>query len=158
MPRLNREFYLKYIKEKLQEGLSANKILETLKQLGVGIRRQDFLSMVREVREEPTTKSAMASIRKDRIISEKHYIQNDSYKRDKYYTIFSVTYIDNATGKENNILVGVYHNELMQRGALENIAINRILQDPNKFQTSGALASDVDILNIKPIKGYTRGF
>lgn len=156
--RLGRNFYLSFIREKLKENLSANAMLERLKEIGVGIRRADFLSMVREVKGEEKHKSALESIRRDRIISEKHYIKSDTYQRDRYLTVFEIKFRDPFTGETLTKNFGLYHENLKTRGELEQEMITHIRNNAEKYEDDNIARLLMNVESIKPIQAYTRGW
>jgi hypothetical protein len=75
---------LRYIEAGLRRGLSANRILLELREAGLGIRRQTFLALVREVRGAEQVGNALNFVRYNFKPSAALFQPTEAYLRSRY--------------------------------------------------------------------------
>lgn len=111
-----------YIRGWVARGYSANRIQGLAREMGLGIRRQVLLNIMREDREAQAAPRRFSSIRPDFRPSEAFYDEATRPQLERYATRFF--YRIQLEGQEAVIRgsLTVHHAERLTRGALEGIA------------------------------------
>jgi hypothetical protein len=103
-------------------GVSANEALKTLREMGLGYRRTDFLADYRTYTGREKAKDVAKYIRKDRYPTAATMVADVRNLKDKYQAHVTYTYFDKTTGEEKRDYVYIGSENLMTPGEVESIA------------------------------------
>lgn len=112
-----------FIKNAIIAGLSANKALERLKELGLGIRRSVFLRMYREARGIEEKTKLLKFVRNDRVPSERLFTKTTMNLRNQYAYVYKITLKDSVTGKERVRYAGYSTPIVHKMGTIKEIGL-----------------------------------
>ncbi len=130
----------------INEGMSANSALNYFKDLGYGIRRQDFLSLYRDIRGEEISATRIGNVRPDFIPSEGVFSKSKYDFTDKYRVVVSGFFRDPDTGDLSPFHYAQDRNSLSSIRNMED----EIQED---FETQyGGLAGA--IVSLRVTRGY----
>lgn len=143
---------LSFILKGLEEGLSGKKIIELLREHGLGYRLSDFYNDLRILKGEMKRWDTMKYVPKDKVISEKLYTPTEKMGKNKFITVFKLDVVDLLTGEKRIEHVSVGHDFPMRRKDLEEMAIKAITGKPERYDLSPL----VEVIKIMPVKGFVR--
>jgi hypothetical protein len=103
-------------------GISANEALRTLREMGLGYRRTDFLADYRTYTGREKAKNVAKYIRKDRYPTQATMVADVRNLKDKYQSHVVYSYIDRRTGEEKTDYLFIGSEKPMMVGEIESVA------------------------------------
>jgi hypothetical protein len=113
-----------FLKSGVAKGLSSNAIITSLRDAGAATyARTDMLRDLRVIRGVSDDFKGLKFIRRDTLISERHYKTTRKVMDTRYKSVVMVEGVSKITGDEVERFITVSHNTLLQRGEIENAAL-----------------------------------
>lgn len=117
-------------------GLSANKALKRLREMGLGYRRADFLADYRTYLGREKAKDVAKYIRKDRYPTQAVMFPDVRNLRNKYQSLIYYEYQDLTTGEIRSKTFYIGHDEPLTVGRIEEIAGTLITDNADLYNAS----------------------
>lgn len=116
--------FVQYLKSGIKQGLSGNRILSSIQDAtGKAYQRTVFLADMRVLRGAEETFKGLKFIRRDRLVSERHYQTTVKTMNTRYKTVVEIHGISKITGDPTDRFITVGHDTLLTRGELERAAL-----------------------------------
>lgn len=129
--------------------MHVEQIIRETKEIGISIRRQDALDIVREVAGREASRSRMRYVGKDRIPSLEHFTPTRYNLEKKFQTIFEVRGTNVLTGKPVTRQVSFLSDEPVTMGDVKRQLLERAQQEY-------APREGVDYTDIVALEGLMR--
>ncbi|MBA7569835.1 hypothetical protein ES708_11577 [subsurface metagenome] len=122
-----------------REGLSAQSVLNTLRETGLGYRRTDFLSDYRNYLRIPSQSEIMKYIGHDKRMADYNYIELPRFQKSAYAYVVDVKVRDPATGREFDMRTTVSSDTALTRGEANEAGVEGVMPslDFSKFDVIG---------------------
>ena len=118
---------LSYLRGAVNKGWSANKIINTARELGLPTyRRSEMLKDISVLRQEPALREGMKFVARDSTVTERLYLRSESALPQRYLTTVRLRGFDLETGETFERYVSVSHDTLKKRYELEEAAISAL--------------------------------
>lgn len=129
-----------------ERGISANKALQELRDLGLGYRRQDFLADFRQGKSAYEQATRIRFVNTDKTPSQGILESKYHGVPDRYSFVFKATGFDSTTGEESERYFFMHRNSLDTRGNMEQDAAGWLGEQSQQY------GFDVDSVSIR--EGY----
>jgi len=138
------------IESGVRRGLSGRRILEGLRQRGLGYRTQEFYRDYRWWREVAERGVGMKYLPRDRTIPEHMMIDTIAPWRHEYNVLYELRYLDPQTGRIEKEYLWVGTDEPPTRSVLEDVELPRLLGDspPESEKVGRELVSYVPLYGV----------
>lgn len=130
----------------INQGMSANSALDYFKDLGYGIKRQDFLSLYRDIKGEEISATRIGNVRQEFIPSDNVFSQSKYDFTDKYRVVVSGYFLDPDTGDLSPFHYAQDRNSLTTIQEMQDE-----IQEDFESQYSGLAGS---IVSLRVTRGY----
>lgn len=141
-----------YLISLAQQGYSANKALEALRELGLGYRRTDFLADWRIITAAAEKSEKLKYVPRHAVISDRLYVPAQTSYPEKYMTTVRVVFTD-QWGFTHERYVTVRHDTLLTRAEIEKRALDMIIGSADLYNQD---PSAIYVHEIMPVKGLKR--
>ena len=122
-----------------REGLSANSVLNTLRETGLGYRRTDFLSDYRNYQRIPSQYETMKYVGGDKRLADFNYIELPRFQKGNYAYVVDVKVLNPATGDVFDMRTTVSSDGALTRAQANNAGVEAVIPaiDHSKFEILG---------------------
>ena len=124
-----------FLRSGAREGLSAQSVLTSLRETGLGYRRTDFLSDYRNYQRIPVQEETMKYVGYDKRLADYNYIGVPRFQKASYAYVVDVKVRDPATGREFDMRTTVSSDLALTRRQANEAGIEGVLPaiDFSKF-------------------------
>jgi len=122
-----------YLEAFASQGLSANKALRKLREMGLGYRRTDFLADYRTYTGREKAKDVAKYIRKDRYPTEATMFPDVRNLKNKYQSLIRYEYMDLRTGEVKTKSFYIGYDRPLTVGAIEDIAGRLVTEKADEY-------------------------
>jgi len=115
-----------FLREAARMDVSANRVLDVLREFKLGYRRSVFLRDYRIIRGAREVWQGLKYVRREAVPGVRHYMTTKSPLKTNYQTVIEMGVTHMETGESATRYVTVGHDVLKKRGELEDIAATTV--------------------------------
>lgn len=135
-----------FISKGLSQNLTGNAIQKALQDAGLGVRRQDLQSRIRELQNVPQRASVLRFVPNSKMPSAAQFTEGGNYMKNNYLYHVRIDAVDNNTGENLTWYQMISSNSLITPGEAKSTAIERLpFENPKyDFRVTGSALERID--------------